>query len=322
MGFETVFQKSGTFFKGNLHTHSTRSDGKWEPAAVAEAYRERGYHFFSLTDHFLPVRYFGRDSDDFITVTDTSAFNSADFLAIHGAELHAPALVTGDLWHLVAVGLPLDFAAPGAEETALGLTKRAHAAGAFIAIAHPAWYALTVEESLPFVPYAHAIEIYNTGSADVDRAESWHFADQMYARGIRLGAVAADDAHFNDPRGDLADVAGGWVHVKANALDEASILAALKAGDYYASTGPEIHDLSFDGEVLRVTTSPIDQYIVSGPGARFERHYRPGQTTSEFHVRKHDGSLQTWAQKNYVRLTAVIDGGGRAWSNPIWLDES
>ena len=117
----------------------------------------------------------------------------------------------------------------------------------------------------------------------------------------------------------MADVAGGWVHVRADRLDEASILAALKAGDYYSSTGPEIEDLSFDGEMLRVRTSPIDQYIVSGAGARFARKYQPGQTSAEFPVRKPDGSLYPWAEGNYVRLTAVIDAGGRAWSNPIWL---
>ena len=186
MAFNTVFQQSGTFFKGNLHTHSTRSDGALEPEAVIEAYRSRGYDFMSLTDHFLPARYFGKDSDHFITVTDTSALNSPDFLTVHGAELHAPALLTGDLWHIVAVGLPLDFAPPAEEEQALELVKRAHALGAFIGIAHPAWYGLTVEETLPFVPYSHAIEVYNTGSADVDRPESWHFADQLFARGIKL----------------------------------------------------------------------------------------------------------------------------------------
>jgi hypothetical protein len=322
MGFDTVFQQSGTFFKGNLHTHSTRSDGKWEPDAVVDAYRNAGYDFMSLTDHFLPARYFGKDSDHFITVTDTSALNSPDFLTIHGAELHAPALLTGDIWHIVAVGLPLDFPILGEGETGLEITRRAHEAGAFIGIAHPAWYGLTIEETLPFVPFSHAIEIYNTGSADVDRAESWHFADQMYARGVRLGAYAADDAHFNDPRGDLADFGGGWVHVKAESLDEAAILAALKAGHYYASTGPEIEDITFDGEVLRVRTSPIDQYIVSGAGARFARLYNPGQTSAEFPVRRPDGSLYPWAQQNYLRLTAVIDAGGRAWSNPIWLDEA
>ncbi|MEZ4496737.1 MAG: hypothetical protein R2845_08170 [Thermomicrobiales bacterium] len=166
--------------------------------------------------------------------------------------------------------------------------------------------------------YSHAIEIHNTGSADVDRLTSWHFADQMYARGVKLGAVAADDAHFN-PRGDLADVAGGWVHVKADALDEQAILTALKAGDYLLIDGLEIEDLLFDGELLRVTTSPVD-HIISGRGSLVFLHL----PTQPNHRRvPHSAGrwfTQPWAQKNFFRLTAVVDAGGRAWSNPIWLD--
>ena len=48
------FDQPGRFYKGNLHTHSTRSDGTLSPGAVLAAYRERGYDFLSLTDHFIP----------------------------------------------------------------------------------------------------------------------------------------------------------------------------------------------------------------------------------------------------------------------------
>jgi histidinol phosphatase-like PHP family hydrolase len=47
------FAASGRFYKGNLHTHSTRSDGAREPADVCAAYRDAGYDFLALTDHFL-----------------------------------------------------------------------------------------------------------------------------------------------------------------------------------------------------------------------------------------------------------------------------
>ncbi|HEX5831286.1 MAG TPA: hypothetical protein VFY16_09920, partial [Gemmatimonadaceae bacterium] len=39
------------WWKGNLHTHSLWSDGDGFPDMVADWYRERGYHFLSLTDH-------------------------------------------------------------------------------------------------------------------------------------------------------------------------------------------------------------------------------------------------------------------------------
>lgn len=61
-----------------------------------------------------------------------------------------------------------------------------------------------------------------------------------------MGSYAADDAHFQpqDPSGRAA-----WVQVRAESLDPAALLTALKAGHYYASTGPEIHAIRLhDGQ--------------------------------------------------------------------------
>lgn len=314
------FALEGRFYKGNFHTHSSRSDGTREPEDVIEQYRSRGYDFLSLTDHFLPASYFGKDGGHFITVTDTSALATDDFLTIPGAEIHAPALSTGDQWHFVAVGLPIDFAPLDPSEREIDLVRRAHETGAYVAFAHPAWYAQTIEESLPLLPYIHGIEIWNTGCTVISREDGWHFADQMYALGHRLTAYAADDAHFKDPRGEFADAFGGWVHVKSASLDSDAILQALKDGHFYSSTGPEILDIALDDEALRVQTSPVQTYLVSGAGARFARLYGEPLTEAVFPLRKPDGTLFPWASKNYVRFTATAEDGTRAWSNPIWLD--
>jgi hypothetical protein len=314
------FELEGRFWKGNFHTHSTRSDGTREPADVIEQYRSRGYDFLSLTDHFLPAKHFGREEAGFITVSDTTDLGSDDFLTILGAEIHAPALTTGDMWHFVAVGLPLDFAPLDPEERGIDIARRAHEAGAYVAFAHPAWYAQTIEESLPILPYIHGIEIWNTGCTVISREDGWHFADQMYALGHQLSAYAADDAHFKDPRGPFADAFGGWVHVKAPALESGAILDALKAGEFYSSSGPEILDLRLDDDALRVKTSPVQTYLVSGTGSKFARKFGEPLTEAEFPLRKPDGSLFPWASNNYFRFTATAEDGTRAWSNPIWLD--
>ena len=47
----TVFQKPGNWYKGNLHTHSTNSDGLYPPELVALWYWTTGYDFLSITDH-------------------------------------------------------------------------------------------------------------------------------------------------------------------------------------------------------------------------------------------------------------------------------
>lgn len=142
----------------------------------------------------------------------------------------------------------------------------------------------------------------------------------MFALGHRLNAYAADDAHFKDPRGAFADAFGGWVHVKAAALEADAIIAALKAGEYYSSTGPEIIDLRLDDDALRVKTSPVQSYLVSGAGARFARTHGDPLTEAEFPIRKPDGTLEPWASTNYLRFTATAADGTRAWSQPVWLE--
>lgn len=315
----TFFQESGRFFKGNLHTHSTQSDGRESPEQVIEAYRSRGYQFIALTDHFLPARRW-RDSDDPARVTDTTHLRDTDFTTLLGAELHAPELKTGDAWHIVAAGLPLDFDPVAKSESGIDLARRASETGAFVGIAHPAWYALTIEDAETIAPYCQSIEIYNHGCTIHGREDSWHFADAMFARGHKLSAYAADDAHFKDPRGSYGDAFGGWVQVKAPSFDPDAILAALKAGHFYSSTGPEIEDISFDGEVLRVRTSPAFTYFLNGVGARFARTHGDGMTEGDFPLRNAQGELHSWAAGRFVRFTMFDNNMKRAWSNPIWLD--
>ncbi len=40
-------------YKGNLHTHTTCSDGVRSPEEAIAAYREAGYDFLAITDHRL-----------------------------------------------------------------------------------------------------------------------------------------------------------------------------------------------------------------------------------------------------------------------------
>jgi predicted metal-dependent phosphoesterase TrpH len=124
------FSTPGRFFRGNLHTHSTRSDGALSPEQVVEAYKRAGYDFLVLSDHFL-----GRYD---WPITDTRGFRTNNFTTLIGAELHAMATEVGELWHILAVGLPIDFPPAPPHETGPQLAERARAAGAFVAIAHPA----------------------------------------------------------------------------------------------------------------------------------------------------------------------------------------
>jgi hypothetical protein len=229
------FGQPGRFYRGNLHTHSTNSDGALSPAEVVAAYRREGYDFVAITDHFMETYGF--------PVTDTTALRDDGFTTLLGAELHAPALANGEPWHLVAVGLPPGFAPPAAGEEAPALARRATAAGAFVGIAHPAWYGLTTEDART-VEAAHAVEVYNETCAMLsDRGGSWQSLDALLAEGRRLTAFGADDAHFRQGR---PDAFGAWVWVRAERLEPDALLAALKAGRFYTSQGPRLHDVAVD----------------------------------------------------------------------------
>ncbi|MBL6932200.1 MAG: CehA/McbA family metallohydrolase [Rhodospirillales bacterium] len=293
------FGRPGQFYRGNLHTHSTNSDGKLAPGEVCNAYREAGYDFISLTEHFI-------EHFDF-PVTDTRAYRSNDFTTLIAAELHQGTLANSEPWHILAVGIPLDFARPGKDEGPVEIAERAAATGAFIGIVHPSWYGLTIEDAR-LITCAHAIEIYNHGSEiEVDRGEDWPFCDLLLNEGWRLSGYATDDAHHI-----THDAFGGWMHVLADSLEPDALLDSMKAGRYYSSQGPQIHDIKIaDGE-LHVACSPAHVISLQGRGARSTYKMGDGIEEATFPTDRFEDA--------YVRVTIRDANGKRAWSNPIWFD--
>ncbi len=299
---EHPFAKPGRFYRGNIHTHSTKSDGRLSPETVCQFYKDMGYDFLAITDHFMErFKY---------PITDTSPYQTDRFTTIFGAELHAGETSTGELWHILAVGLPLDFAPNLPDETGAQIAARALEAGAFVAAAHPAWYNLT-EEDVISLGGVHAIETINGISADHnDKIDSWYMLDVMLARGYRYTACATDDAHFKDQHNDRVR---GWVWVKSETLTPDAILMALKRGDYYSSTGPQIHDLQITPQNVTIRCSPADSIFVTGKGARSVFKHGKGMIEAELDIRN--------LGSPYCRVTVRDRDGGRAWSNPVWFEE-
>jgi hypothetical protein len=296
------FHLPGRFWRGNLHTHSTLSDGRLSPAAVCRRYQEAGYDFISLTDHFLPQYQF--------PVADTRALRTPTFTTIIGAELHAGQTELGGMWHILAVGLPLDFAPPADDETGPQIAQRALATGAFVAAAHPQWYTLT-ERDLEALGPVDAIEIFNGVSINHnDRADSWHITDIVLGRGQRYWTYAADDFHCFPNRDDFDQ---GWVWVKAEENQPDALLAALKAGAFYSSTGAQIHDLQVEwGKEIVVRCSPAEWIYVTGRG--------PGAVTAQGHGLTEARLDISKLTSPYLRVTVRNARGERAWSNPFWRD--
>jgi hypothetical protein len=295
-----AFAAPGQFWRGNLHTHSTLSDGDLSPESVCGLYRDAGYDFLCLSDHFVARYKF--------PVADTRPFRTNRFTTILGAEIHAPANSHGELWHMLAVGLPEDFAPTGETESGVELSLRARAAGAFVGIAHPQWSSLSIEDGRSMLGAAHSVEIYNS-SCDVEcaRADGTYLLDALLNEGNRLSAYAADDAHFR-----IDDAFRGWVMVKAEANDPSQLVEALKRGEYYSSQGPVFHDVAVEGNEIRLHTSPSANFALVGRGSR-SLHVKPVKeaTVMSLPTEKFAG--------DWCRAVVEDRDGKRAWTNPIWL---
>jgi hypothetical protein len=305
------FSLPGRFWRGNLHTHSTLSDGGLTPEQVVDAYKDAGYDFLQLSDHFM--------SQFDWPIADTRRWRANNFTTLIGAEIHAPATSVGEHWHILATGLPLDFAPPAPHETGPELAARARAQGAFVAIAHPAWSQLTIEDGRA-LNAAHAVEIYNHGCAVEDgRSDGFYLMDQLLNEGVRLTAIATDDAHFR--HGDR-DAFGGFVEVKAESLDPAALLEALKNGHFYSSQGPRISDVSFSAREVVVSCSPVETISLMTGTSRALTKIGRHITDATFEVTNIDKAGRAKdAPATWARIAIMDAAGKRAWTNPIWVDE-
>jgi hypothetical protein len=295
---ENPFQAEGEWLKVGIHVHTSQSDGAVSPARALEVYKQHGYDVLVFGDHWHVT---------------TPEDPHQELLVIPGAEYHAnfPAGPAG--LHFMAVGVHA-----GHHEALRDLLGQPYAMAEalkgicdYLVLAHPYWSALTTELIAPLSGFG-GLEVYNHGCEVEDGlGHSTYVWDQLLARGHRWDGLAVDDAHWR--RDD--DHCGGWVMVKAKARTPAEVIAALQAGRFYSSMGPEIHELEFLGPRRpRVRTSPASTILFRCNGALGQgRHADP------------DGRLLTQAEHElperaiFVRIEVTDPAGRKAWTNPFYL---
>ncbi|MCD6361048.1 MAG: CehA/McbA family metallohydrolase [Armatimonadetes bacterium] len=293
----TAFDAEGNWYRGNLHTHTTVSDGDLTPGEMCEVYREAGYDFLYLTDHHR--------------VADVSGLSDADFLALPGAELSGNAGERiCDLLSININELPdLPHNAPANDVIAA-----VRELGGEVILAHP--YDLLSSDVLRLDGIL-GLEVYNHSvHMNVKRGFAAQHWDAALARGRRLLGFATDDAHyhFNDFRPN--DVCGGWIVVKAPELTGAAILDSIRAGMFYASTGPAFESIELrDETVYARTAAPCRSINFVGPTWGASRSFTP-----------RDGSLISEAEfelredQVYVRVECAAPDGSMAWTQPLWVE--
>jgi hypothetical protein len=283
------------WLRGELHLHSTHSDGRWTTGEMGALARHRNLDFMFLTDH------------NTTTGVDILRSQVGDAISVlPGIEL------TTYAGHALALGADrwIDWRTGHGGRTANDMARSVRGDGGFLVIAHPdappddvctgcRW---THHEFDPAL--ADAVEVWgglwngpeerNQGCLDLWR--DW------LNRGHRLTATGATDAHR--PEDWQGPVPATYVHADDAGLP--SILEALRAGRTYVSSGPflEIHANDGHDRTARVGES-VKRSRARGIEARC--------TDSP------EAELRLVANGETI-ATARVDGDGRLSASPRAAD--
>lgn len=290
-----LWDGSRRVLKGNLHVHTTLSDGRRTPDEVRALYRSNGYDFLAITDHRK-------------VSTETAMVDG--LLSIRGIELDYTLI--GQVIHIVGIGVPEEIVqavSGGSPQKAIDEINRL---GGVPILAHPAWSLNTPEVicGLRDIPIS---EIYNTVSGlpwNADRADSSGILDVCATMGHAKNLVASDDAHFYN-----GDACQSWTMVASEENTEEAIKAALRRGDFYATRGPEFKRIELNGRTISVDCSSVRAVWFASELPWDSKRVITGESLT--HV---DFPLNPLNQR-FVRIVLEDENGKRAWSNPIVLEK-
>ena len=285
-------------YKANLHTHSTTSDGRFEPAEVIRLYADAGYGVLAFTDH--------RKSNP------VSSYDNRGMTLISGMELH-PTGPRGIPWHILGLGIPEDFAYP---EPATGqeAVDAVAASGGISFCAHPYWCGFTSME-VAQLKGIQGIEVYNTSTRYIGKEYNMQCWDELLDAGFRYTALAVDDMHGK------RDLFKGFTMILAEDPSPEAVLNALRNGDFYASQGPRFTRISFENGILSADFTPVIAAIgvmrlSRGHCQCIEDAEGPGSENREITRLEVDLSQ---VRNSYVRIQLRDAAGRMAWSNPVFL---
>jgi hypothetical protein len=278
--------------------------GELAPRALARHYGRAGYDVVALTDHWHR----------------SVAPSSAELVVLAGVELNC-LLPEGRDGHVLGIGIERDPAE--LEGARLELEATADwivGAGGVAFLAHPYWTGVRPGE-LELPPSVVGIEVFNAGcELEVGRGLSSVHWDELLQDGRLCPALVVDDSHHPGFDSDHA-----WTWIRAERTRE-DILAALRSGCFYGSSGPLFHDVETTDAAVVVRCTPARSVTLltgrtSGAAVNAGRlGYRYGADVLDVTA---DGwivaaRLDLPATAPFARLEVVDPAGRRAWTNPLW----
>ena len=317
------------WLRGNTHAHTSNSDGDSPPDTVARWYRDAGYDFLFITDHER--------------ITDPAPLNArvgvpGRFLLIAGEEVtqlvadsaHPDRRRQG---HVNALGLSRVVTRLGERGIAQGISladayarniAEIRAASGIAQVNHPNFRWSVRLEHLAALPDSTLFEIWNAhtgvnnlgGVDDAGRAAPSAEAlwDSLLTRGKVIFAVADDDSHsFSASDADsyaLTRPGRAWIMVRADTVTKPAILGAIRRGDFYASTGVTLSELTATDSAITVTVLPVydSRYTIEFVGSG-------GRVLATTHGRSAKYAIR--GGEGYVRVRVTDSNGRKAWTQGV-----
>lgn len=334
-----LLPEKGNFYKANLHCHTNYSDGKKTPAQVKERYKELGYSIVAYTDHDIMVPH--------------PELTDSEFLALNGFEMEIDEPVPNangyrKCCHICFVGLDPDnvtqpcwnreryvwgnavshrpevtfdenepdyvreFSAAGISD----IMQKCREKGFFVTYNHPSW---SLEDYSDYMNYEgmHAFEMFNGGciAAGYDDYNPRVYDDILRA-GKKIYCIGADDNHNGAPDTSRhSDSGWSWTVIKAEKLDYRTVTKALEEGNFYASEGPEIHELWYEDGRIYIRCSEADRICCNYKTRAAEI------ALSENGKLITEASFSFPANRGYARITVIDAQGRHACTNAYFADD-
>ena len=327
-----LLDKNKNFYKGNMHCHSTNSDGKKTPEELKEIFKKHGYSFLAITDHEHLIDYSYLNDEDFITIT-SAEYAIKEFpkqstmvnqkMKVCHLNFYAkdPKNVNNVCYNAVydhfskgelkeAIVKPeTDYERVYGHKGISEMIKMANENGFFVCYNHPRW---SLENYGDYCGYdgLWGVEIYNTSCNCLGLYEyDINVFDDFLRDGKKIFASCGDDNHNKR----VGDHCVAFVQVNADSLTYDNIINALLKGDFYSSTGPEIYSLYVEDNKVYIECSDAKAITISTEGRRSNRVLAENGklTSAEFEILDSDG---------YFRIDVIDKEGNRANTQAYFIE--
>jgi predicted metal-dependent phosphoesterase TrpH len=293
------------WYRGNLHTHTTNSDGDSPPDVVVAWYRDAGYDFLAVTDH------------DVLTDPDGLRDAAGPMTLIRGEEISS-----GDI-HVNGLGIRERIAptfAADVRSTIQGNVDAVRAQGGVPSVNHPNFRWMVSGDDLAALRDVRLFEIHNAGPEVNNLGGRPGFPsveatwDTLLSADHHMLGVAVDDAHYFRVWGrQYSNPGRAWMCIRAERATPSELLAALDAGACYASTGVTLADTHAARGELAID---IEQ--------QWELHYRTtfiGVGGRVLDVQEGlSARYRLSSTDRYVRARVDDSDGLTAWTQPLFRD--